>query len=92
MGEAPQPLFGDKDRDSRICSLKRRVKIVLCHFVGQMPLAGIALQAIHHLLALERLGYEVWYVEYSAVYPYDPRADSVVANCDYGLAFLRRSL
>jgi hypothetical protein len=92
MRGPPQPLFAGKDSGSRISGVKRRGKIVLLHFVGQMPLAGIAWQAIHHLLALERLGYETWYVEDVGVYPYDPRADSVVESCDYGVAFLRRNL
>lgn len=70
--------------------MHKRGKIVLLHFVGQMPLAGIAWQAAHYLLALEKLGYEAWYVEDSGTNPYDPRAESVVMNCDYNLAYLRR--
>ena len=31
--------------------------------VGQYPMAGVAWQAIHYLVGLERLGYEVYYVE-----------------------------
>jgi hypothetical protein len=70
--------------------LRKRGKIVLLHFAGQMPLAGIAWQAAHYLVALEKLGYEVWYVEDSGTPPYDPRAESVVMNCDYNLAYLKR--
>jgi hypothetical protein len=68
----------------------KRGKIVLLHFSGQMPLAGIAWQAVHYLVALEKLGYEPWYVEDSGANPYDPRAESVVMSCDYNLAYLRR--
>src|SRR5579884_3338812 len=60
------------------------------HFVAQMPLAGIAWQALHYLLALERLGYEAWYVEDHGANPYDPRADSVTMDCRYNVAHLRR--
>jgi len=70
--------------------LRTRGKIVLLHFAGQMPLAGIAWQAAHHLVALEKLGYEAWYIEDSGTNPYDPRVESVVMNCDYNLAYLRR--
>jgi hypothetical protein len=70
--------------------LRKRGKIVLLHFAGQMPLAGIAWQAAHYLVALEKLGYEVWYVEDSGTPPYDPRVESVVMNCDYNLAYLKR--
>jgi hypothetical protein len=55
-----------------------------------MPLAGIAWQAAHHLVALQKLGYEVWYVEDSGTPPYDPRVASVVTSCNYNLAYLER--
>jgi hypothetical protein len=70
--------------------LSKRGKIVLLHFAGQMPLAGIAWQAAHYLVALEKLGYEAWYIEDSGANPYDPRAESLVMNCEYNLACLRR--
>ena len=70
--------------------MRKRGKIVLLHFVGQMPLAGIAWQAAHYLVALEKLGYEAWYVEDSGANPYDPRAESVATDCTYSLAYLRR--
>ncbi len=70
--------------------MRKRGKIVLLHFAGQMPLAGIAWQAAHYLLALEKLGFETWYVEDSGTPPYDPRVESVVTGCDYNLAYLKR--
>src|SRR5690348_4163697 len=67
--------------------LASRGRIVVLHFVGQMPLAGIAWQAMHYVLGLERLGYEVWYVEDHGANPYDPRVNSVVMDCDYNVGF-----
>ena len=67
-----------------------RGRVVVMHFVGQMPLAGIAWQAVHYLVGLERLGYEAWYVEDHGANPYDPRANSVVMDCGYNVAYLRR--
>ena len=67
-----------------------RGKIVVLHFVGQMPMAGIAWQAMHYILGLERLGYEAWYVEDHGANPYDPRANSVVMESGYNVGFLRR--
>jgi hypothetical protein len=72
--------------------LHHRGKIVLLHFAGQMPMAGIAWQAAHYLLPLAKLGYDAWYVEDSGTPPYDPRAESIVANCAYNVRFLKRSL
>jgi hypothetical protein len=70
--------------------LHNRGKIIVLHFAGQMPLAGIAWQAAHYLVALEKLGYEAWYVEDSGTNPYDPRVESVVMRCDYNLNYLRQ--
>jgi glycosyltransferase involved in cell wall biosynthesis len=72
--------------------VRKRGKIVLLHFAGQMPLAGIAWQAAHYLIALDKLGYETWYVEDSGTPPYDPRVESVVMSCDYNLAYLKQTM
>ncbi len=72
--------------------MSKRGKILVLHFVGQMPLAGIAWQAMHYLLGLEELGWEAWYVEDGGANPYDPRANSVAMECDYNVAFLRRAM
>jgi hypothetical protein len=72
--------------------LASRGRIVVLHFVGQMPLAGIAWQAMHYVLGLERLGYEAWYVEDHGANPYDPRINSVVMECDYSVGFVRRMM
>lgn len=72
--------------------MRQRGKIVLLHFAAQMPLAGIAWQAAHYLVALQKLGYEAWYVEDSGTNPYDPGAESVATRCDDNVAYLRRAL
>jgi len=71
--------------------VRKRGKIVLLHFVGQMPLAGIAWQAVNYLVGLEKLGYEAWYVEDHGTNPYDPRISSVVMECGYNVDYLRRA-
>ena len=57
-----------------------------------MPFAGIAWQAVNYLAGLEKLGYEAWYVEDHGANPYDPRISSVVMDCDYNVAYLRRAM
>jgi hypothetical protein len=70
----------------------KRGTILVLHFVGQMPLAGIAWQAMHYLLGLQQLGYEVWYIEDGGANPYDPRVASVMMECGYNVAYLRRAM
>jgi len=69
--------------------VRKHGRIVLLHFAGQMPLAGIAWQAVNYLRGLEQLGYEAWYVEDHGANPYDPRINSVVMDCGYNLGYLR---
>src|SRR5438132_1713998 len=69
-----------------------RGKIVVLHFAAQMPLAGIGWQAINYLLGIEQLGYEAWYVEDVGANPYDPWTNSVVTECHYNVAALRRMM
>src|SRR5271170_280919 len=57
-----------------------------------MPLAGIAWQALHYLLGLQQLGYEVWYIEDGGANPYDPRAASIMMACEYNVGYLRRAM
>jgi hypothetical protein len=72
--------------------MAKRGRVVLLHFVAQMPLAGIAWQALQYLVGLERLGFETWYVENHGANPYDPRISSVVTECDYNVAYLKATL
>jgi hypothetical protein len=72
--------------------VSKRGKIIVLHFAGQMPLAGIAWQAVNYLAGLEKLGYEAWYVEDHGANPYDPRISSVVMECDYNVSYLRTAM
>ena len=72
--------------------MKRRGRIIVLHFLGQMPLAGIAWQAMHYILGLERLGYEAWYIEDGGANPYDPRQNSVVMDCAYNVGYVRATM
>jgi len=67
----------------------RRKTVLVLHLAGQIPLAGIAWQALHYVLGLRRLGYDVWYVEDSGANPYDPRQQSIVEDCSYNVGFVR---
>jgi glycosyltransferase involved in cell wall biosynthesis len=66
--------------------------IIVLHFAGQMPLAGIVWQAMHYLVGFEHLGYKAWYVEDSGTNPFDPRANSVAMECDYNVRYLQLAM
>jgi hypothetical protein len=81
--------YSNETRSLDALVTKRR-NIIVLHFAAQMPLAGIAWQAMHYLIGLERLGFKAWYIEDGGANPFDPRANSVAMECDYNVEFLRR--
>ena len=50
-------------------NLLHREKIVVLGMMTKMPVAGVVWQTMHYLVGLERLGYEVYYVEAHARTP-----------------------
>lgn len=41
-------------------------------FTAGVPIAGVIWQHVHYIVGLQRLGHEVYYIEDSARYPYNP--------------------
>lgn len=72
--------------------MPRRGKILVLHLAGQYPLAGVGFQALHYLVGLDRLGYDVYYIEDSGSPPYNPLAKSNSEDCSYNVAFIRRMM
>jgi hypothetical protein len=87
-----QPLSTNYPKPLVDAIVTKRGDIIVLHFAGQMPLAGIAWQAIHYLVGLERLGYRCWYVEDGGANPFDPRANSIVMACDYNVRCLKQAM
>jgi hypothetical protein len=52
-------------------------KIIVFGILFWYPLAGVTFQFLHYLIALRRLGYDVYYVEDSGRWIYDPRLNDL---------------
>jgi hypothetical protein len=52
-------------------------KIIVFGILFWYPLAGVTFQFLHYLLGLQRLGYDVYYIEDSARWIYDPRLNDL---------------
>jgi hypothetical protein len=72
--------------------MRKRGDVVVLHFAGRMPMAGIAWQAMHYLIGLEQLGYRAWYVEDGGANPFDPHTNSVTMECNYNVHCLRHAM
>ena len=87
-----RPLSASYPKPVADTTVTKRGDIIVLHFAGQMPLAGIAWQAMHYLVGLEQLGYRCWYVEDGGANPFDPRANSVVMECGYNVRCLSQAM
>jgi len=59
-------------------------------FMGSMPIAGVIWQHVHYVVGLQRLGYDVYYIEDSARLPYNPETFEVNNEFDYAAKVLNR--
>ncbi|MBI1776964.1 MAG: hypothetical protein HYR63_16620 [Proteobacteria bacterium] len=72
--------------------MPRAKTVLVLHYYGLMPLAGVAMEAIHYVLGLRRLGYDAWYIEDNGANPYSPRENSVVWDATYNIGFIRQMM
>jgi hypothetical protein len=66
------------------------LRIVVLGIAGNAPFAGVGWQTIQYLEGLRRLGHDVFYVEDTGAWPYDPEADSVSDDATAAVAYVRR--
>jgi hypothetical protein len=71
--------------------MRRRVLVIL-GMMGRCPFAGQAWLYLNWLRGFERLGHEVWYVEDSTTWPFDPRANAITDDPSYAAEYLARTL
>jgi hypothetical protein len=60
--------------------------------IASYPVGGVLWDYGQYLLGLERLGFEVTYLEDTGWQTYDPRVGAYGADCSYGVDFLSRGL
>lgn len=60
--------------------------------IGTFPVGGVVWDYGQYALALEALGFEVWYLEDVGVPAYDADAGTYGESCAYGVRYLERSL
>ena len=64
----------------------RRGRIIVFGILFWYPLAGVTYQFLHYLLALRRLGYDVYYVEDSGRWIYDPALNDMSPDASANVA------
>jgi hypothetical protein len=68
------------------------VKAIVTGMIATYPVGGVAWDYAQYALGLERLGFEVYYLEDTGLDAYDPATRAYGGDGRYGAAFLERSL
>jgi hypothetical protein len=63
-----------------------RAKVLVFGILFWYPLAGVTYQFLHYLIGLRRLGYDVYYVEDSGRWVYDPRRNDLSPEAEGNIA------
>lgn len=64
------------------------LRLVVLGIMGRTPLAGVVWQALHYLEGFRRLGVDVYYVEDTGDWPYDPEQNTLTDNCTYAVNYI----
>lgn len=65
-------------------------RIVVLGTLASDPYAGMAWMHMQIAVGLRRLGHDVYYVETTSRWPYDPIRQARVCDSDYAMAYLAR--
>lgn len=69
--------------------MKQR-RIVVAGSLATHPYAGMAWMHMQIAVGLQRLGHDVYYIEATSTWPYDPVRRAKVNDCDYAVPYLAR--
>ncbi len=68
------------------------MKVVVSGMIASFPVGGVLWDYGHYALGLERMGFEVYYLEDTSVPAYDPNRQMYHDDCSYGVRFLESEL
>ncbi len=70
--------------------MSERLHIIVLGTMGRIPFAGLAWEVLHYLGGFGRLGHDVYYVEDSLDWPYDPERDTITDDPRYTVNYISR--
>jgi hypothetical protein len=64
-------------------------RVVVTGLIGQYALGGVVWDYLQYLLGFRRLGYDVWYLEDTGMWPYHREREEICDDCSSNVAHLR---
>jgi hypothetical protein len=68
--------------------MKSKLRIIVLGIMGRTPVAGVAWQALHYIEGIRRLGHDVYYVEDTQTWPYNPETET--SDSAYTIKYIDR--
>jgi hypothetical protein len=65
-----------------------RLRIIVTGLIAQYPLGGVTWDYFQYVLGLAQLGHDVYYVEDTGQWPYNPVEGGLGRDCDFNVAYL----
>jgi hypothetical protein len=66
------------------------LRIIVTGLIAQYPLGGVAWDYVQYVSGLARLGHDVYYIEDTGQWPYNPMEGGVSKGCEFNVDYLRR--
>ncbi len=64
------------------------MRIIVTGLIAQYPLGGVTWDYVQWVLGLDELGHEVYYLEDTGQWPYNPLTGGVAKSCHYNVRYL----
>src|SRR3990170_8313682 len=65
-----------------------RLRVIVTGLIAQYPLGGVTLDYLQYVLGLARLGHDVYYIEDTGRWPYNPIEDGLTDDPSYSVRVL----
>ena len=64
------------------------LRLIILGSIGRIPFAGMAWEVLHYLAGFRRLGHDVYYVEDTESWPYNPEEDGSSPDCRHAVKYI----
>jgi len=65
-----------------------KLRIIVTGMIAQYPLGGVTWDYFQYVLGLAHLGHDVYYIEDTGQWPYNPQEGGVSKGCDFNVKYL----
>ena len=70
--------------------MKSSLRVIVTGLIAQYPMGGVAWDYLQYVLGLTRLGHDVYYLEDSGQWPYNPLELGLSNDCTYNVNYLAK--